>query len=111
MILVCTATLVIPSPKSSSPRLLTTTTTWSIYLIFGLAFICRPIGGIVTGHIGDLYGRKRALLFSMTCMICPTVLMGCLPTYSQCGVISIALLTLCRCLQGFSVGGQLSNAF
>ena len=34
------------------------------YLIFGLAFLCRPLGGVVAGHIGDAYGRKRALVFS-----------------------------------------------
>ena len=80
------------------------------YLIFGLAFLCRPIGGVVTGHIGDMYGRKRALVFSMCCMICPSVLMGCLPTYSTCGGISIVLLALCRAIQGFSVGGQLISS-
>ncbi len=80
------------------------------YLIFGLAFLCRPIGGVVTGHIGDMYGRKRALVFSMCCMICPSVLMGCLPTYSTCGGISIVLLALCRSIQGFSVGGQLISS-
>ena len=80
------------------------------YLIFGLAFLCRPLGGVVAGHIGDAYGRKRALVFSMSCMICPTVLMGCLPTYSTCGGLGIALLAACRCLQGFSVGGQLISS-
>lgn len=80
------------------------------YLIFGAAFLCRPLGGLVTGHIGDTLGRKRALVFSMLCMTLPTVAMGCLPTYDRVGGWSIVLLALCRCLQGFSVGGQLISS-
>ena len=70
----------------------------------------RPIGGIVTGHIGDVHGRKRALVFSLFSMVIPTVAMGFLPTYKQVGGWSTALLVICRLLQGFSVGGQLPSS-
>ena len=80
------------------------------YLVFGGAFLMRPIGGLVTGHIGDAYGRKRALVFSLFCMTVPTVAMGFLPTYEQVGGWSTALLVICRLLQGFSVGGQLPSS-
>jgi len=70
----------------------------------------RPLGGVVTGHIGDKYGRKRALVFSLVAMVVPTVAMGFLPTYQQIGGWSTALLVICRLVQGFSVGGQLPSS-
>lgn len=38
------------------------------FAVFGLAFLCRPIGGIILGYIGDTYGRKRALEISIFLM-------------------------------------------
>lgn len=29
--------------------------------VYGAALLLRPLGGIIMGRIGDLYGRKRAL--------------------------------------------------
>lgn len=80
------------------------------YVVFGGAFLVRPLGGVLTGHIGDKFGRKRALVFSLGAMTVPTVAMGCLPTYAQVGGWSTALLVICRLLQGFSVGGQLLSS-
>lgn len=67
------------------------------------------MGGLVTGHIGDKYGRKKALVFSLFCMSIPTVALGLLPTYASVGAWSTALLIICRMMQGFSVGGQLPS--
>ena len=77
------------------------------FSIFGLAFFMRPLGGILLGYIGDKYGRKQALEISIFLMAFPTFAMGCLPSYDKVGIWSIVLLTLVRCLQGLSVGGQL----
>ena len=67
----------------------------------------RPIGGMITGHVGDKHGRKQALVMSLFLMAVPTFVMGCLPTYEQVGGWSTALLIICRLSQGMSVGGQL----
>jgi len=67
----------------------------------------RPIGGMVIGYMGDVYGRKQALVLSLFLMAVPTFAMGCLPTYEQVGALSTFLLIICRLLQGMSVGGQL----
>lgn len=80
------------------------------YVVFGGAFVMRPLGGMVTGHIGDVHGRKRALVFSLFSMSVPTVAMGFLPTFEQAGYWSTALLVACRLMQGFSVGGQLPSS-
>lgn len=77
------------------------------YIVFGGAFVARPFGGLIAGHVGDKHGRKRALVMSMISMSVPTFLMGCLPGYSVIGGWSTVLLVICRLAQGLSVGGQL----
>jgi len=77
------------------------------FVIFGSAFLMRPIGGLIIGYVGDKHGRKEALWRSLFLMAIPTTLMGCLPTYEQVGVLSTVLLCFCRLVQGISVGGQL----
>ncbi|MBY0293521.1 MAG: MFS transporter, partial [Alphaproteobacteria bacterium] len=39
---------------------------------FAVGFLMRPLGAIVFGYIGDLYGRKRALTLSIILMAIPT---------------------------------------
>lgn len=80
------------------------------FAVFGLAFLCRPIGGMMMGYIGDIYGRKRALELSIFLMAFPTFAMGCLPSYEVVGSWSVVFLTLVRMLQGLSVGGQLVSS-
>lgn len=80
------------------------------FLVFGVAFLMRPIGGMMMGYIGDLYGRKKALVISIFLMAFPTFLMGCLPGYSHIGDWAIVLLVFVRLLQGLSVGGQLVSS-
>ena len=77
------------------------------YGIFAAGYLMRPLGGIIFGHIGDKYGRKKALQLSITVMAIPTVLVGFLPVHAQIGIYAALLLTLLRLLQGISVGGEL----
>jgi MHS family proline/betaine transporter-like MFS transporter len=77
------------------------------FAVYGGAFMMRPVGGILIGYLGDKHGRKYALVTSLFLMSIPTFAMGCLPTYSQIGSWSTALLVICRMFQGMSVGGQL----
>src|SRR5688572_24515300 len=76
------------------------------FTVFALSFFVRPLGGIVFGWIGDTYGRQRALVISLMMMAIPTLLIGCLPTYSSLGIASPLLLCLFRICQGFSAGGE-----
>ena len=77
---------------------------------FAAGFLMRPFGGLVFGHIGDKYGRKKALLFSILLVTIPTFSIGFLPTYAQIGILSPILLIFFRLLQGFCVGGEFSGA-
>ncbi|HTO34577.1 MAG TPA: MFS transporter [Pararhizobium sp.] len=73
---------------------------------FALAFLIRPIGGIVFAHIGDRIGRKQTLVITLAIMGISTVLMGLLPTYAQIGVWAPILLTILRLFQGLALGGE-----
>eukprot|EP00550_Attheya_septentrionalis_P004360 CAMPEP_0198281834 /NCGR_PEP_ID=MMETSP1449-20131203/1708_1 /TAXON_ID=420275 /ORGANISM="Attheya septentrionalis, Strain CCMP2084" /LENGTH=471 /DNA_ID=CAMNT_0043977783 /DNA_START=124 /DNA_END=1539 /DNA_ORIENTATION=- len=82
----------------------------SSYVVFGAAFVVRPIGAWMIGHIGDTRGRKEALVVSIFLMAVPTFALGCLPTYKSVGGFSTFLLVIVRLLQGLSVGGQYTSS-
>ncbi len=73
---------------------------------FAVGFLMRPVGAAIFGHIGDRYGRARALLFSVAMMAVPTVLMGLLPTYDTIGIAASVLIVALRMCQGVAVGGE-----
>ena len=78
--------------------------------IFAAGFIARPLGGVVFGHVGDKYGRKQALTFSIVMMGFATIAMGLLPTYAEVGIWAPIFLLICRILQGFAVSGEFNGA-
>src|SRR6185312_11784236 len=77
---------------------------------FTVGFIARPVGGLLFGHIGDLFGRKRALALALIMMGIATTLVGVLPTYDVAGSLGAVLLVLLRFIQGLAVGGQWGGA-
>ncbi|BBX29106.1 MFS transporter [Mycolicibacterium alvei] len=80
------------------------------FVTYAVGFVARPLGGIVFGHFGDKYGRKKLLQFSLLLVGVATFLMGCLPTYGQIGSWAPTLLVVLRFLQGFAVGGEWGGA-
>ncbi len=80
------------------------------FALFGMAFIARPLGAIIFGHIGDKFSRKNALLLSILVMAIPTVLIGCLPTYETIGISAPILLSILLILQGFAIGGEFTGS-
>ncbi|WP_444756650.1 MFS transporter [Pseudomonas sp. A014] len=78
--------------------------------VFGVAFVARPLGGILIGHISDRYGRKPALATAVIGMAFASTLIGLLPGYLQIGIAAPILLFLLRCVQGISAGGELGSA-
>ncbi|ART67946.1 MFS transporter [Mycobacterium dioxanotrophicus] len=80
------------------------------FVTYAVGFIARPLGGVVFGHYGDKYGRKKLLQFSLLLVGVSTFLMGCLPTFGQIGYLAPTLLVVLRFLQGFAVGGEWGGA-
>ncbi|WP_240945610.1 MFS transporter [Rhodococcus sp. HNM0569] len=80
------------------------------FAAFAVAFFLRVPGGIVFGHIGDKYGRKRALSWTILLMVIATAAMGLMPTYATLGIWATTILVLARCVQGFAAGGELGGA-
>jgi metabolite-proton symporter len=77
---------------------------------FAVGFIARPVGGVVFGHFGDKFGRKRALVTAMMMMGLATTGVGLMPSYATIGVAAPVILIALRFLQGLAVGGQWGGA-
>ena len=80
------------------------------FATYAVGFIARPLGGVVFGHYGDKFGRKKLLQFSLLLVGAATFLMGCLPTFGQIGYWAPGLLVTLRFIQGFAVGGEWGGA-
>ncbi len=80
--------------------------TMAAFAGYAVGFISRPLGGVVFGHIGDRYGRKITLTWTLGLMGLATFAIGLLPTYAQVGMLAPALLILLRLVQGFATGGE-----
>lgn len=80
------------------------------FATFGVAYIARPVGGLVMGHFGDRLGRKKILLITLGVMGLSSLGIGFLPSYSQIGVWAPVLLVIGRLAQGFSAGAESAGA-
>lgn len=76
------------------------------YGILPVGILTKPLGAIVFGKIGDLFGRKQALSFSLIGMSVATFSIGCIPTYSEIGLKAPLLLAVLRSLQTFFAAGE-----
>lgn len=80
------------------------------FATFGVAFLFRPLGGIIFGHFGDKMSRKQALVITLLIMGIGTFAIGLLPTTGQIGVLAPILLIGLRLIQGLGLGGEWGGA-
>ena len=92
-------------PPSTDPI----TATLIAFAGFAVGFIARPLGAVIFGHIGDLTGRRTAMMRTLFLMGTATFLIGALPTYQQVGVFAPLALVVLRVLQGIAAGGEWSG--
>lgn len=76
------------------------------FTLFSVAYIARPIGSIIWGHIADKYGRKKVMLGTLSLMAVPAIGMALMPSYESIGVTATILVVLLRFLQGIAFGGE-----
>jgi MFS family permease len=80
------------------------------FATYAVAFLARPLGGIVFGRMGDVVGRKKALIATLFLAGGGTFLMGCLPGYDTIGLTAPVLLVVLRLVQGLGLGGEWAGA-
>jgi MFS transporter, MHS family, proline/betaine transporter len=76
------------------------------YAMHPLGLLARPIGSLVFGYIGDVYGRGRALFLTLAGMGLVSGCIGLSPTYAQIGVWAPLIFCLGRVLQNFFAAGE-----
>lgn len=79
-------------------------------LVFALAYVVRPLGGLIFGLLGDRYGRKPIFRLTISLMAAATLLISLLPSFEQAGIISPLLLLAARIVQGLSYGAEMPGA-
>ncbi|HEX3347568.1 MAG TPA: MFS transporter [Acetobacteraceae bacterium] len=93
-----------PPSTSASAQFVT------VFGIYAVGFLIRPIGGYFLGTMADLRGRKAALTLSVTLMCAGSLIIAVLPSYAAIGVAAPLLLLFARLLQGFSLGGEYASS-
>jgi len=77
---------------------------------FSVPFLFRPLGGAIFGFLGDTYGRKNILSFTIIMMSLSTFAIGIIPGHAAIGIWAPVLLFAAKVVQGLSVGGEYSGA-
>jgi MFS transporter, MHS family, alpha-ketoglutarate permease len=75
-------------------------------LLFAGGFLVRPLGGWLFGYLADHYGRRGALMLSVSLMCFGSLMIAVTPTYASVGLLAPVLLAAARILQGLSLGGE-----
>jgi MFS transporter, MHS family, alpha-ketoglutarate permease len=75
-------------------------------LLFALGFLVRPLGGWLFGYLADHFGRRGALMLSVSLMCFGSLMIALLPSYASVGMLAPVLLAIARLLQGLSLGGE-----
>jgi MFS family permease len=82
----------------------------SVFAIYAVGYLSRPLGGLVFSHIGDRRGRRLSFMASLLIMTGATLAMAVTPGYAALGIAAPVLFTALRFIQGFAVGGEMPGA-
>lgn len=80
------------------------------FVLFSIAYIARPLGSILWGHIADKYGRKPVLMSTLSLMAIPAIGMAVMPSYESIGIAASVIVIILRFMQGVAFGGEFPTA-
>lgn len=81
-----------------------------VFATFAIGYLVRPLGGILFGHYGDRFGRKKTFAISIFIMATATLGVALVPSYADIGLAAPIIVTALRVLQGLSIGGEIPGA-
>ena len=87
--------------------------TLSLMLSFtasAMGILIRPLGAVLFSAIGDRFGRKKALTFSIFLSALPMMVIGLTPSYASIGALAPFLVIIARIAQGLAFGGEYNGA-
>ncbi|RSD08077.1 MFS transporter [Amycolatopsis eburnea] len=96
--------------KSFFPTTDTTAAFLGTAAVFAVGFLMRPLGGWMLGRFADKFGRRSALVLSVSLMAGGSLLIAVTPNYHTIGIAAPILLLVARLIQGLSVGGEYSTS-
>jgi len=76
------------------------------FAVFASGFLIRPIATFIWGYLGDKYGRKSTVVFTVLLMSFASLGLGLLPNYASIGIASTIFLVIFRMVQGFACSGE-----
>lgn len=74
--------------------------------VFSAGYLARPIGGVIFGRLGDIYGRRPIFFLSSCIITVASLITAFLPTYEQVGIVAPILFVVARLIQGMGFGGH-----
>lgn len=80
------------------------------YFVLLISMLARPLGGLLFGYIGDLFGRQKALQGSIYGIAIATTIIGLTPSHMTIGVWAAIIVTISKSIQIFCFGGEYNGA-
>ena len=76
----------------------------SAYFVMFLGVMAKPIGALLLGRIGDIYGRSKAINLGLVGTALGSLVIAATPSHAEIGVLSAFILLIAR----MSVAGMVS---
>lgn len=97
-------------PKVFFPALGETAGAVASFASVGVAFVARPLGGVIFGYFGDKIGRKATMITTLLIMGVATTMIGLIQPAAAWGVAAPILIFVLRFIQGIAAGGEWASA-
>jgi MFS family permease len=77
------------------------------YLVMFVAVLAKPMGSVILGRIGDVFGRQTTINISITVLAIASLIISILPGFNAIGIISCLFLLIARmCIAALASSGS-----